>query len=298
MSPSRPILIIAAPTGAGKTALVRELDPSRFEIISFDSRQIYRELTIGTAAPTPEDLKRIPQHLTHLILPSESIHAGRYVLYAEEALDDILSRDKIPVLTAGTGFYLNAFLFGMYPVPQISPEIRAKVEALSMEERIRELQLLDPKALERIFPNDNYRYGRALEVNWSGAVWSELKVEEGEGALVSRNLKIAGAYFLDLDREILYRRINARAREMIESGMAEEAKRVAEKYGEDCPGLQSLGYNFALENIKGTSNLETFFGNLSQSHRNYAKRQVTWFRKQKFLEPIDPSSVYKKIQNI
>ncbi len=274
------------------------MDPSRFEIISFDSRQIYRELSIGTAAPTPGDLEKIPQHLTHLIPPSESIHAGRYVLLAEEALDGILAREKIPVLTAGTGFYLNAFLFGMYPVPTISPEIRTKVDALSMEERISELQILDPKALERIFPNDNYRLGRALEVNWMGTIWSELKVEEGRGILDSRNLKIAGGYFLNLDRKKLYERINERAKTMIESGMAEEAKRVADLYGEDCPGLQSLGYNFALENIKGTSNLETFLGNLSQSHRNYAKRQITWFRKQNFLEAMDPAEVYKKIQNI
>ncbi|WP_167882144.1 tRNA (adenosine(37)-N6)-dimethylallyltransferase MiaA [Leptospira semungkisensis] len=292
------MFILTAPTGAGKTALVRELDPSRFEILSFDSRQIYKELSIGTAAPNAEDVQKIPHHLTSLLSPSESVHAGMYTRLAEEALDGVLSRGKIPVLTAGTGFYLNAFLFGMFPVPSISQEIKEKVESLSMEERIEELKRLDPKALLKIFPNDNYRYGRALEVNLMGTVWSELKLEEGGGVISSRNLKIQGAYFLDLDRKELYSRIDARARQMIEAGMAKEAEKVAEKYGEDCPGLQSLGYNFALENIKGTSNLETFFGNLSQSHRNYAKRQITWFRKQKFLEPIHPKEAYDKIKKI
>ncbi|WP_165780200.1 tRNA (adenosine(37)-N6)-dimethylallyltransferase MiaA [Leptospira hartskeerlii] len=291
-------MIITAPTGAGKTALVRELDPSRFEIISFDSRQIYKELSIGTAAPSPEDCEKIPHHLVSFLSPAESIDAAKFVTKAEEALDDILSRGKIPVLTAGTGFYLNAFLYGMFPVPKITEDIKLKVESLSMEERIRELQKVDPKALQKIFPNDNYRYGRALEVNWMGTLWSELKVEEGSGALISKKLNILGAFFLDLDRKELYERIDSRAKKMIESGMAEEAKRVSDKYGEDCPGLQSLGYNFALENIKGTSNLETFFGNLSQSHRNYAKRQITWFRKQKILEQVHPSEAYKKIKNI
>ncbi|TGL64105.1 tRNA (adenosine(37)-N6)-dimethylallyltransferase MiaA [Leptospira sarikeiensis] len=290
--------MLTAPTGAGKTALVSELDPSRFEIISFDSRQIYQELSIGTAAPSPQDCEKIPHHMVSLLPPSESIHAGKYVQLAEEALEQIFARGKVPVLTAGTGFYLNAFLYGMFPVPKITEEVKLKVESLSMEERIQELQKLDPAALQKIFPNDNYRYGRALEVNWMGARWSELKVEEGAGALISKNLNILGAYFLDFDRKELYERIDSRARKMIEFGMGEEAKRVADKYGEDCPGLQSLGYNFALENIKGTSNLETFFGNLSQSHRNYAKRQITWFRKQKILEPIHPKEAYKKIKNI
>ncbi|WP_052580637.1 tRNA (adenosine(37)-N6)-dimethylallyltransferase MiaA [Leptospira inadai] len=291
-------MILAAPTGAGKTALVSELDPSRFEILSFDSRQIYRELPIGTASPSPQDLERIRHHLTNLISPAERIDAAQYTNVAEKALDTVVSKGKIPVLTAGTGFYLNAFLFGMFDVPKISPEVRARVESFPMEEKTRLLRELDPVALERIFPNDDYRYGRALEVNLMGVRWSELKIKEGSGALHTRNLNILRGYFLDLDRKELYRRIDERARKMISGGMAEEAKRVADKYGESCPGLSSLGYNFALENIKGKSNLETFLGNLSQSHRNYAKRQITWFRKQAFLTPVKPSEAYKNIQNI
>ncbi|WP_167884785.1 tRNA (adenosine(37)-N6)-dimethylallyltransferase MiaA [Leptospira fluminis] len=298
MRTASPIVILAAPTGAGKTALVRELDPARFEILSFDSRQIYQELPIGTAAPSPEDRNRIRHHLVEIIPPSESVDAAKYSALAENALDAILSRGKIPVLTAGTGFYLNAFLFGMYPVPKVTPEVRDRVERMNLEEKIALLREMDPIAFEKISPNDEYRYGRALEVNLMGVRWSELKVEEGSGALITRNLNILAGYFLDLDRRELYERIDERARKMISEGLAEEAGSVAERYGEDCPGLSSLGYNFALENIKGKSNLETFFGDLSQSHRNYAKRQITWFRKRSFLIPVNPTQAYENIQNI
>ncbi|PJZ68050.1 tRNA (adenosine(37)-N6)-dimethylallyltransferase MiaA [Leptospira perolatii] len=295
---SRPILLVTAPTGAGKTKLFQELDPSRFEILSFDSRQIYQELPIGTAAPTEEEQKRITHHLVGLISPSEEIHAGKYLEMAEISLQKVLSIGKIPVLSAGTGFYLNAFLFGMFPVPKIDPEVKKTVENLSMEERILRLQELDPKALVRIFKNDNYRYGRALEVNLMGVRWSELKADPKDGILQKYDLTIALGFYLNLERTELYRRINERAKQMIEMGMAEEAKKVAEKYGEDCPGLHSLGYNFALENIKGMSNLESFLGNLSQSHRNYAKRQIAWFRNQPFLAPVDPKAAYEQIQKI
>lgn len=130
-----PILILAAPTGAGKTSLVTELDPTRFEILSFDSRQIYKDMPIGTAAPTGEQQSKIGHHLVEVLSPSEAVDAGLYNRLAEEALQKILNLDKIPVFTAGTGFYLKAFLFGMFPVPEIDVSVRDRVLSMNKEEK-------------------------------------------------------------------------------------------------------------------------------------------------------------------
>ncbi|PJZ53427.1 tRNA (adenosine(37)-N6)-dimethylallyltransferase MiaA [Leptospira adleri] len=295
---SHPILILTAPTGAGKTSLITELDPTRFEILSFDSRQIYREMPIGTAAPTKEQQSIIRHHLVEVLSPAESVDAGLYNRLADEALRSVLNQNKIPVFTAGTGFYLKAFLFGMFSVPEISQEVRNKVLAMSPEQKRNRLQELDPDCLEKIFPGDDYRLGRALEVNLMGERWSALKIDIQTSAIQKYDLNIRLGVFLDLDRKELYDRINLRAKEMIDQGMAEEAWKIQELYGVNCPGLKSLGYNFALENKKGNSNLETFFADLSQSHRNYAKRQITWFRKETYLKPMGRTEALETIKHI
>ncbi|MBM9501902.1 tRNA (adenosine(37)-N6)-dimethylallyltransferase MiaA [Leptospira sp. 201903071] len=295
---SHPILILAAPTGAGKTSLITELDPTRFEILSFDSRQIYREMPVGTAAPTKEQQFIIRHHLVEVLSPSENVDAGLYNRLADEAIQSVLNRNKIPVFTAGTGFYLKAFLFGMFAVPEISQEVREKVLAMSPEQKRNRLQELDPDSLEKIFPGDDYRLGRALEVNLMGARWSSLKIDPQTSAIQKYDLNIRSGVFLDLDRKELYDRINLRAKEMIDQGMAEEAWKIQELYGVNCPGLKSLGYNFALENKKGNSNLETFLADLSQSHRNYAKRQITWFRKETYLKPMGRTEALETIKHI
>lgn len=293
-----PILILAAPTGAGKTSLITELDPTRFEILSFDSRQIYREMSIGTAAPTKEQQLKIRHHLVEVLSPKESIDAGFYNRMAEEALQKVLNSGKIPVFTVGTGFYLKAFLFGMFPVPEISVSVRERVLSMNLEEKKTLLNDLDPEALDKIFSGDDYRLGRALEVNLMGEKWSRLKIDPNTSAIYKYDLEIRLGIFLDLDRKELYERINLRAKQMIDLGMADEAWKIRERYGESCPGLKSLGYNFALENKKGNSNVETFLADLSQSHRNYAKRQITWFRKENYIQSMDRSEALERIKHI
>ncbi|MCG6192974.1 tRNA (adenosine(37)-N6)-dimethylallyltransferase MiaA [Leptospira sp. FAT2] len=295
---AKPILILTAPTGAGKTSLIIELDPTRFEILSFDSRQIYKEMPIGTAAPTAQQQAKIRHHLVEVLSPAETVDAGLYNRLAEEALRAVLDAGKIPVFTAGTGFYLKAFLFGMFPVPDIDEEVREKVLSMSLEEKRILLEKLDPDSLIKIFPGDDYRLGRALEVNLMGERWSSLQIDPSTSAIHKFDLEVALGVFLDLDRKELYERINQRAKQMIEAGMAEEAWTIRERYGETCPGLKSLGYNFALENKKGNSNLETFLADLSQSHRNYAKRQVTWFRKETYVQPMGRSEALERIKHI
>ncbi|WP_061249200.1 tRNA (adenosine(37)-N6)-dimethylallyltransferase MiaA [Leptospira alstonii] len=293
-----PILILAAPTGAGKTSLITELDPTRFEILSFDSRQIYKDMPIGTAAPTKEQQSRVRHHLVEILSPSETVDAGLYNRLAQEALQKVLNAGKIPVFTAGTGFYLKAFLFGMFPVPEIDVSVRDRVLSLSREEKRILLKELDPDSLDKIFLEDDYRLGRALEVNLMGEKWSCLKIDPNTSALRRFDLDIRLGVFLNPDRKELYERINRRAKQMIDWGMADEAWKVRERYGESCPGLKSLGYNFALENKKGNSNVETFLADLSQSHRNYAKRQVTWFRKENYIQSMDRFEALEHIKHI
>lgn len=255
-------------------------------------------MPIGTAAPTKEQQSIIRHHLVEVLSPAESVDAGLYNRLADEALRSVLNQNKIPVFTAGTGFYLKAFLFGMFSVPEISQEVRNKVLAMSPEQKRNRLQELDPDCLEKIFPGDDYRLGRALEVNLMGERWSALKIDIQTSAIQKYDLNIRLGVFLDLDRKELYDRINLRAKEMIDQGMAEEAWKIQELYGVNCPGLKSLGYNFALENKKGNSNLETFFADLSQSHRNYAKRQITWFRKETYLKPMGRTEALETIKHI
>lgn len=229
--------------------------------------------------------------------PDQKISAGKFTQIAGPIFYDILNRGKIPILTAGTGFYLKAFLYGMYPVPPISLDIQNQINKMSKEEVLDILKKIDPKATEILSKNDEYRLRRALEVNFSGTVWSQLSFEPRSGIYSDSNLEIIG-FFLDWNRDELYNRINKRSKFMIESGMIEETEFVLKKFGKDCPALNSLGYNFALEFIHGSINLEQFYDRLSQSHRNYAKKQVTWFKKEELVERVSWEVAKQKIQKI
>jgi len=212
-------------------------------------------------------------------------------------VDAIRSRGKLPILTAGTGFYLRAFLWGMYRVPEISPDLKSYVASLSSEEVLQKLYRIDPDALELISKNDFYRYRRALETGLAGAKWSRLG-QETEGGYLDKNpdLKWEG-YFISWERDTLYKRINQRCKGILER-MAEEAWEVCKGYGEDCPGLKTLGYNFALDYRKGQITIESFYEGLAKAHRNYAKRQITWFRKDSQLRHISWDSLLGRLQEL
>jgi tRNA dimethylallyltransferase len=215
-----------------------------------------------------------------------------------QAVEDIYERNKIPIITCGTGFYLKAFLYGMYPVPEIKPGIREKLESISREERWELLQEVDPKTTESVSPADDYRVVRALEVfQSSGIRWSELKENKNDGFLTKGKLEVTGI-FIHRERSELYERINTRCKAMLDSGILEETKEVVEQYGEDAPALNSLGYNFALDYIKGKMSMESFLEEFSRSHRNYAKKQVTWFKKEEVLQSMDWNTALEQIKNI
>lgn len=289
--------ILGGPTGSGKTSLSQVLDPKRFEIVSFDSRQVYRDLPVGTTAPTPQESSTIRHWLVGFLNANEAINANQFSLLARDAILDIQSRGKIPFLIGGTGFYLRAFLLGMYPVPNVPKETKEYVFTLPLEEARGLLQSKDPKAMEVLNEQDGYRIKRALEVVLTGVLWSDVSKETVGGYLADHpDVKLVG-HWLDWPREILYKRINARVEEIV-SAMLEETKEVVSKYGPNCPGLRTLGYNFALAFLNGMIDINTFIEQLARSHRNYAKRQITWFKKESFLSPISFDAAVQLYTNI
>ncbi|TGL12313.1 tRNA (adenosine(37)-N6)-dimethylallyltransferase MiaA [Leptospira meyeri] len=289
--------VLGGPTGSGKTALTQVLDPKRFEIVSFDSRQVYRDLPVGTTAPSSEESSYVRHWLIGFLNADESLNASQFSIWAREAINDIRSRGKIPFLVGGTGFYLRAFLLGMYPVPNVPKETKDYVFELTLEEARQELFSKDPEALTSLSPQDGYRIKRALEVVLTGVLWSEVSKETVGGYLSEcPDVQLIG-HWLDWPRDILYDRINRRVTE-IATGMLAETKEVVSRYGPDCPGLRTLGYNFALAFLNGTIDSNTFIEQLAQSHRNYAKRQITWFKKDPLLSPISFEAAVQLYTNI
>jgi tRNA dimethylallyltransferase len=290
--------ILAGPTGSGKTKLVTSLSSDRFEVVSFDSRQVYSELPIGTTMPTPEEQKDMPHHLVGTLYANESLNARSYSASARKAVSEIWQKGKIPILVCGSGFYLRAFLNGMFPVPEILPHIKEEAQNMPLAEAIEIIKEKDILALQNIGESDIYRIRRILEVVLSGTSWSDISQVTVGGFLKEHPGLVVRGYWLDWNRDELYARINERVLDLLTNGMIEETKIVLEKYGETCPGLGSLGYNFALDFLHGNIDTNSFIERLAQSHRNYAKRQVTWFRKDPLLLPATWKQVFDEFKNI
>ena len=244
-----------------------------------------------------ETLKRVPHHLTSILEPDQFINAAEYSKLALSALKSIQSRNKIPILTSGTGFYLKAFLLGMYPVPEISIETKEKISVLNKEEKWKLLLSLDPGLFEKLNPNDDYRVSRALEIFESGVNYSNMESLKEGGFLKEFSGKVYG-FFLDIERTELYKNINLRCQTMLDAGYMDEVKSIVSRYGQNCNAFKTLGFNFALDYMNGGKTMETFFQEFSQSHRNYAKKQVTWFKKDTMLKKVNWNTALKEIQNI
>ena len=184
----------------------------------------------------------------------------------------------------------------MVDLPPLDERTQNKINQLSREEKCYLLQKLDPERFQEIHPNDTYRLDRSLGIALMGRRWHESGLPEG-GLLKKLKINIF-AYFLDIPREELYERINLRCKKMIHSGLLDETRILIEKYGEKCPALNSLGYNFAVENIQGKISLDSLKEKFSQSHRNYAKTQITWFKKEGILKSVSRQRALSDIKNI
>lgn len=283
LSSSDPLLVaIVGPTGSGKTALSLAL-AERFggEIVNCDSVAVYREFEIGTAKPSAAERARVPHHLFDILDPREVFTAGDYSRRARQVLQEINSRGRLPIVVGGTGLYLRALLGGLFAGPPRSEELRQRLRQRAQERGSdyihRLLRRLDPKAAESIHPNDTPKLIRAVEVCLSSRQAMTELWQRGRDPLTGFRILRIG---LDPERNALYTRINERAKKMFEAGLIEETRQLREKYGEGVWPLSSHGYKQAAQFLRGETDLKLAIWAAQQSHRNYAKRQMTWFRKE------------------
>jgi len=282
LTSSEPLLvIILGPTASGKTALSLAIaEALGGEIVNCDSVALYREFEIGTAKPSAEERRRIPHHMFDIAAPTEEITAGEYARRARQVLEEIKQRGRVPIVVGGTGLYLRALLQGLFPGPQRSEELRARLRerahARGSGYLHRILSRLDRQAAELIHPNDAPKLIRAIEVCLASRQRMTEMWQKARDPL--RGFRIA-PIGLDPERQALYSRINQRARRMFEIGLVEETERLLKKYGET-RALASLGYKQALQLLRGEVDRERAIAAAQQGHRNYAKRQMTWFRRE------------------
>ena len=278
-----PLLVaILGPTASGKTALSLEL-AERFqgEIVNCDSVAIYREFEIGTAKPSAEERARVPHHLFDIVAPDSYITAGEYARQGRQILNDIKARGHLPIVVGGTGLYLRALLEGLFPGPQRSEELRARLRAAGERRGAvylhRILRRLDAEAAGKIHANDTPKLIRAIEVCVAARRQMTEMWKQGRDALTGFRILRVG---LNPDRDALYARINERAWRMFANGLVEETRGLLAKYGEAARPLGSLGYKQAVQLLRGEVSREGAIRAAQQAHRNYAKRQLTWFRRE------------------
>ena len=297
---SEPLLVaIVGPTASGKTALSLALG-AEFggEIVSCDSVAVYREFEVGTAKPSKEERARLPHHLVDIADPLETMTAGEYARRARQALEGIKRRGRMPIVVGGTGLYLRALLEGLFAGPERSEELRERLRRRDARHLHRMLQRLDRDAAAKIHQNDAPKIIRALEVCLAARQkMSELWKQGREPLRGFRILRIG----LDPPREALYARINARAAEMFARGLVDETARLREKY----PGawaLSSLGYRPAGQLLDGEIDRAEAVRAAQQAHRNYAKRQMTWFRREPEVRWLrgfgDEAEVQREARNL
>jgi tRNA dimethylallyltransferase len=283
VEPEPLLAIVLGPTASGKTALSRAL-AERFdgEVVNFDSVAMYREFDIGTAKPTAAERGRTPHHLLDSIAPTSHVTAGEYSRQARQVLTEIKARGHLPILVGGTGLYLRALLEGLFPGPERSEKLRERLreraESRGSSYLHRILRRLDRVAAEKIHANDTAKLIRAIEVCLgSRRKMTELWQQHGRDPLRGFRILRLG---LDPDRQSLYDRINHRAQQMFEAGLIEETQRLVETYGDAAGPLSSLGYKQAVQLLRGELTREQALQAVQQAHRNYAKRQMTWFRRE------------------
>jgi tRNA dimethylallyltransferase len=276
------LVVLLGATASGKTALSLVL-AERFngEILSCDSVAVYRGMDVGAAKPTPAERARIPHHLLDIASPDQPYSAGDYSRDARQALAEITARGRLPIVVGGTGLYLRALLFGLFEGPKRSEDLRERLRrnAASRPEGYlwRLLHRIDPASAARIHANDTPKLIRAIEVTVAARQPMSAAWQGGRDPLRGFRILRIG---LDPPREALYARINQRAAAMFTSGLMEETAALLARYGPECAALGALGYRQAAMVQRGESPLDAAIAAMQQGHRNYAKRQMTWFRRE------------------
>jgi tRNA dimethylallyltransferase len=301
-----PVVVVTGPTASGKTPVAIEL-ARRFdgEIVNADSMQVYRGMDIGTAKPAAEQRAGAPHHLLDVVDPDDRYSAGRYLREAREAAATIHGREKLVLLTGGTGLYIRAFLEGLIDTGDADPELRAALEAEHEQaaaagepRRLHDrLAHLDPVAAERIHPNDLKRTIRALElIEQGGKPASAQRGGHGFADRPYRTLHLA----LDPGVPALKRRINARCVAMLEAGLLQEVRGLVERgYGFDLRPMQAIGYRHMRAVVEGDSTLEMVLPALQSDTRRFARRQRTWLRKvpdARWMDPVQPDAIFEAVE--
>ena len=281
------IICIAGPTASGKTALAATLAKElNGEVVSCDSMQVYKHMDIGTAKPTLEEMQGIPHHMIDVAEPREDFSVSRYCEMAAPIVDDIISRGKTAVIAGGTGLYMDALIrgnaFAPFPAPGVRERLEAQADAEGMEAMLSRLRAVDPDAARRLHLSDRKRILRALEVY----------LETGE-TITEHNRKTQAVppryspLWLGLDfarRGELYRRIDLRVGLMLEQGLVEEIRGLlADGIPEKATAMQAIGYKEFVDALDGRCTIEEAADQVRQSSRRYAKRQLTWFRRNKAI---------------
>ena len=276
------LVVILGPTASGKTALSLAL-AEKFggEIVNCDSVAVYRDFEIGTAKPSTAERARAPHHLFDIADPTEEMTAGEYARRARGVLAEIAARGRLPIVVGGTGLYLRALLEGLFAGPQRSEKLRERLRARVSERGSAYLHKillrLDRASAGKIHANDAPKLIRAIEVCLASRQKMSDLWQQGRDPLRGFRILRLG---LEPERTALYDRINARAAQMFEHGLVEETKSLIAKYGAAVRPLTSLGYRQAMQLLHGELTKDQAVHAAQQSHRNYAKRQMTWFRRE------------------
>ena len=294
--PKEKLVVILGPTATGKSRCGIELAKRfRGEIISGDSMLVYRQMNIGTAKPSEEELHSVPHHLVNILRPDASYSVADFQQQAAETINRITDRGNLPILVGGTGLYIKALLEDyQFSEVEEKPELRQKLETFAFEQGNDKLfdwlKREDPAAAQRLHPNDVRRVVRALETVLSGDKVSQEKQSE---------LKYDAVVFgLFMDRDFLYERINRRVDQMLEEGLEEEVRSLL-KAGVpvECLSMKSLGYRQMAEYLTGQCDFSTAVENIKKGTRHFAKRQITWYKKMPYIHwfTVDRTLNYEKI---
>ena len=276
-------IFIAGPTAVGKSGIALALaEKLGGEIISVDSMQVYRALDIGTAKPSSAERARVPHYLIDICELTETFDAAKFIRLSQKAVEEIQARGHVPVFCGGTGLYFKAFLSGLGEAPSANPELRAELEALPFEILLRELRERDPEAYEKIDKQNPRRVIRAMEViRLTGKKFSEQRAEwKAEG----KRLKAEVIFALTRKADDLHTRINIRVDEMFSRGLVDETRELL-KHGleQNRTAMQAIGYRQVVEHLRGEYSLAETIEQVKIRTRQFAKRQLTWFRRQ--LDP-------------
>ena len=295
------VIVICGPTASGKTALSIELAKRiNGEIVSADSMQIYKDMNIGTAKPTKEEMQGIKHYLIDFVSPDKRYSVAQYKKDAKQAINEILKKGKYPIVVGGTGLYVDSLIYEIeYDDIKLDENYRKELEKIAEEQGLEKLYnmalKIDPIAMKKISKNDKKRIMRILEIyKATGKTKTEQEIESRKRP-IEYDYKV---FAINWNREELYQRINKRVDTMIKQGLIDEVKNILQKYNTFPTSMQGLGYKEVVEYLNGNCTKEEMIEKIKMETRRFAKRQLTWFRKNKQTIWLDGTNDIQNNVNI